>query len=167
MDQGRQDAINRGYRTITVTGVALLVTVAVLFTFAVGWLRATQAWPELPLGAGWTDAFALVVAVIVPLSARIGSEWVIMRTTRSRRGTKFVVAMQVVSWVTLGIWASFQVPLLIGLVLAILHHRALFLLPFFIVSGVAALIVAPGLLVWDEWFEMLEHPLKRTRIRTV
>jgi hypothetical protein len=167
VDQGQKDSIYRGYRVITVTGVVLFMTLAALLTFAVLWVNTQQGWADFPLNAEWADGLVLLFAAAVPAGARLGSEYFVARTSRRGTGTKLVVALQVVSWATLGIWVSCQVPLIFGLAMAFLRHRSLFLLPFFGVGGAAVMLVAPKFTVWEHWFALLEHPEKRTKLHTL
>jgi hypothetical protein len=167
VDDRTHETISTSHRTVTVVGAVLLVTMALLLAFAVYWESWANGWPMLPLGLQWIDPVLLALAVAVPVGGMYVADLMVVRAARRGKGTKIGVAMQIVGWATLGLWASCQVPLLLGFALAHVRQRGLYLLPFYAVSVACALTVMPPLRTWDRWFTLLLHPNKRTNLHTL
>lgn len=166
MDSTRRESIYRGYRLINVVGGTLLVTVGAVLAFAISYLAGVREWHDLPLGVSWVDVLVFAAGAAVPAAAHWGADALVVRAARRGRGRNLAAAVSVVGWSALGLWTSCQIPVLLGFGLAFIREKVLYLLPFYAVAVAAAFIVVPRFTTWEQWFGLLEHPRRRTRIRS-
>lgn len=155
MDE-RERLLYQGYRLINTVGAALLGTLGVLLTFAISYAAYRAGWPRPQLRVSAVDAGVFLLAAAVPPGTRAVLGWVLARFGRRGRVRGYAQAIQLVGWVATGVWASCQIPLVVGFALAYLTQRALYLLPFVVLAAAGAYVGVPRFALWEAWLWRLE-----------
>jgi hypothetical protein len=164
----RERLLYQGYRLINTVGASLLATLGVLLMFAMSYAAHANDWPALPLEVSAVDGGVFLLAAAVPPGARGVLSWVLARLGRRGRVRGYAEAIQLVGWVATAVWASCQIPLVMGFALAFLKHRALYLLPFAVVAVGGAYLAVPRFALWGAWLKRLEDGgAGRRRARSV